>query len=158
MLDFSAFYRNFAHILILIYLDDSSFVRRIIRSVSAHYTKTADRRFSARQPNVSRGTISFSGWFIEFRVMQQVRLHHFIARRLFLNMPFPVAVHPHAVTPFSRQPSRSLSSVQLMNVCTPSISRSSRVRRVMSSSLITSSSSKSASPLSLRGTSPAVPA
>ena len=32
--------------------------------------------------------------------MQQVRLHHFIARRLFLNMPFPVAVHPHAVTPF----------------------------------------------------------
>ena len=57
MLDFPAFYRNFAHILILIYLDDSSFVRRIIRSDSAHYTKTADRRFSARQPNVSRGTI-----------------------------------------------------------------------------------------------------
>ena len=57
MLDFPVFYRNFVHILILIYLDDSSFVRRIIRSVSAHYTKTADRRFSARQPNVSRGTI-----------------------------------------------------------------------------------------------------
>ena len=55
MLDFPAFYRNFAHILILIYLDDSSFVRRIIRSVSAHYTKTAGRHFFARQQYFDAG-------------------------------------------------------------------------------------------------------
>lgn len=86
--------------------------------------------------------------------MQQVRLHHFIARRLFLNMPFPVAVHPHAVTPFFSA-AVEVAFVRAGDECLhPSISRSSRVRRVMSSSLITSSSSKiGVSPVSARNVS-----
>ncbi len=78
--------------------------------------------------------ISIFGWFIEFGVMQQIRLHHFIRRRLRPEHapPRPLSIHERGYNSVFRTAAVEvrLSSVQVMNVLhAPRFSRSSLALR-----------------------------